>query len=185
MPWRSIPRLLPQGPPLPIAKLVRFEHLWRMLEPAEVFEGRCQCGSVRYRVAGRSVAFFICHCGECQRQSASAFGLALWIQGYRKDILAGEARSWTRKTPTGRSLVGELCARCGTRLFHQMAAQAEIMSIKPGTLDEPLALAPVAQIWTSRAARWLELPGMLSYPENPPDFEAIFAAWRARKSGRV
>jgi len=79
-------------------------------------------------------------------------------------------------------MVCEFCRRCGTRLFHRMSDQQDVMSIKPGTLDAALELEPVAQIWTSRAASWLRLPACsLSYPENPPSFEAIFAAWRARK----
>jgi len=153
-------------------------------QPTETFEGRCQCGQARYRITGETVACFVCHCSECQRQSASAFGMALWLGDFSKEIVAGELGTWTRTTPTGRPLRGEFCPRCGTRLFHQMSDQRELMSIKPGTLDTPLELAPVAQIWTSSARSWVELPALtLSYPGNPPTFDAIFAAWRAQKEG--
>jgi len=108
--------------------------------------------------------------------------MALWISNYKKLILRGALRSWVRKTPSGRELVCEFCLHCGTRVFHQMAGQTEMMSIKPGTLDETRELEPVAHIWTSSAQKWLSLPdGCLAYPENPPDFAAIFAAWHARK----
>jgi hypothetical protein len=64
-----------------------------------------------------------------------------------------------------------------------MADHVETLSIKPGTLDTALDLEPVAQIWTSSARSWVQLPaGLLSYRENPPAFDAIFAAWRAQKS---
>lgn len=152
------------------------------MEPMEAFEGRCQCGQVRYRVAGETVAFFVCHCSECQRQSASAFGMALWLRNFSKEVLEGELRQWTRATPLGRHLLGEFCPRCGTRVFHQMTDQVETMSIKPGTLDPAPDLDPVAHIWTSRARSWVRLPPhVLSYPENPPTFDAIFAAWQAQK----
>ena len=42
-------------------------------------EGGCQCGAIRYRVTGAPVTFYACHCTECQKQSASAFGLSLWV----------------------------------------------------------------------------------------------------------
>jgi hypothetical protein len=63
-----------------------------------------------------------------------------------------------------------------------MADQSGTLSIKPGTLDTPLDLEPVAQIWTSSARSWLQLPaGVLSYRENPETFDEVFAAWKARK----
>lgn len=86
------------------------------MEPCELLEGRCQCGQVRYRVAGETVALFICHCTECQRQSASAFGMALWLRNYSKEVLGGELEAWIRTTPTGKQLVCEFCSRCGTRV---------------------------------------------------------------------
>jgi hypothetical protein len=107
--------------------------------------------------------------------------MALWLRNYNKTVLEGELAAWIRTTPTGRQLVCEFCASCGTRVFHQMADQPETVSIKPGTLDSTLDLEPVAQIWTSSARSWVQLPaGTLSYPENPPTFEEIFAAWRTR-----
>jgi hypothetical protein len=152
----------------------------------EVFEGRCQCGHVRYRVVGETVALFICHCTECQRQSASAFGTALWLRNYHKEVVGGEPVAWRRTTPAGRQLICEFCPRCGTRVFHQMADQFEMLSIKPGSLDTVLDLEPVAQIWTSSARSWVQLPaGTLSYRENPPTFDEIFAAWQARKAERT
>lgn len=151
------------------------------MEPSEVFEGRCQCGETRYRVSGQVAALFVCHCTECQRQSASAFGMALWLGNYRKEVRGGALGAWIRSTPTGKALVCEFCTRCGTRLFHQMGGQSEMMSIKPGTLDTALDLEPVAHIWTSSARAWVQLPeGILSYPENPPAFDEIFAAWQRK-----
>lgn len=151
----------------------------------EHLEGRCQCGDVTYRVEGETVALFACHCSECQRQTSSAFGMALWVQDYRKEILTGNTRSWTRVMPSGKALVGEFCAACGTRLFHQVAGQQTLMSVKPGTLDDTRSLAPVAHIWTASAQGWVEFPdGVLLYRGNPPDFTAIFDAWRAQKNNR-
>lgn len=111
--------------------------------------------------------------------------MALWLRDYSKNALEGELRTWTRTTPAGRQLVCEFCSGCGTRVFHQMKEQFDILSIKPGTLDM-LDLEPVAHIWTSSARSWVRLQeGVLSYPENPPTFDEIFAAWQVRKSQTV
>jgi hypothetical protein len=38
---------------------------------------------VRYRITGEPIALYVCHCRECQKQSASAFGLSLEVRGPR------------------------------------------------------------------------------------------------------
>jgi len=144
----------------------------------DVFEGQCQCGDVRYRVSGTAATLFACHCTECQRQSASAFGMALWIKAADIELLSGEPKEWIRITPGGKRMACRFCPTCGTRLFHQMLGQAGIVSIKPGTLDNTKGLAPVAHIWTASRQSWIEIPeATLQYPQGPPDFEDMFAAW--------
>ncbi|KIW33412.1 uncharacterized protein PV07_00264 [Cladophialophora immunda] len=40
-------------------------------------EGSCQCGTVRFRTPlDKPIKWYICHCYECRRQSASAFGIS-------------------------------------------------------------------------------------------------------------
>jgi hypothetical protein len=55
--------------------------------------GGCQCGDVRYEIAGDPLAPYICHRRECQKQSASAFGMSLEIKRADFYITRGEARS--------------------------------------------------------------------------------------------
>lgn len=149
----------------------------------EQFKGQCQCGEVTYQVTGETIALFVCHCTECQHQTSSAFGMALWIEDYDKKLLTGTTRSWSRIMPSGKQLVGEFCPSCGTRLFHQVAGQDKMMSIKPGTLNTSRVLNPVAHIWTQSAQPWVDIPeGVLRYPANPPNFEAVFEAWRTQKN---
>ena len=70
----------------------------------QVFEGQCQCGAVAYRVTGVTATLFVCHCTECQRQSSSAFGMALWIKEPLVEIASGEVKEWIRTMPSGRFL---------------------------------------------------------------------------------
>jgi len=142
------------------------------------FEGRCQCGMVEYRICGEAATLFACHCSECQRQSASAFGMALWIRDYEKEIVKGRLKSWIRNMPDGRKMLCEFCAECGSRIFHQMLEQPQVISIKPGTLNNSKTLRPVAHIWVNNAQPWVLFEeGCLLYPEDPPDFEDMFLAW--------
>ncbi len=145
----------------------------------ERFDGTCQCGAVEYSIIGRSINLFVCHCSQCQKQSASAFGMALWISDFRTERLSGELRTWQRATPSGHLLTGEMCVQCGSRIFHRHSANEQVLSIKPGTLNPAMPLTPVGHIWTSKAQDWVHIPPeVLSYNENPPDFNAMFQAWQ-------
>lgn len=148
---------------------------------AEVFEGQCQCGDVAYRVIGQSLALFACHCSECQRQSSSAFGMALWVKESGVELMSGSLRSWVRRTPTGRQMVCQFCPVCGSRIFHQLMDQEGIISIKPGTLNNTKRLQPVAHIWTRSAQPWVEFrEDCLVYLEDPDSFEAMLKAWQEK-----
>lgn len=147
----------------------------------EEFLGQCQCGSVQYRVVGASATLFVCHCTDCQRQSASAFGMALWIRGAELSLLSGGTHEWVRSLPLGRRMSCRFCPACGTRLFHQVLGQGEFMSIKPGTLSKPLESEPVAHIWTVSKQPWVQIPAAsLQYPGNPESFLDLFGEWEAR-----
>lgn len=141
-------------------------------------EGQCQCCEVQYRVTGSPIALFACHCKDCQRQSSSAFGMALWVKNAAIELLCGELKHWVRLMPSGRSMECSFCPNCGTRLFHRVIGQSEIVSIKPGTLDDTAWLRPAGHIWTRSAQPWVLLDSeSLQYEENPDSYSDLMAAW--------
>jgi hypothetical protein len=145
------------------------------------YEGECQCGGCRYRVRGTVLTLFVCHCKECQRQTGSAFGMALWIKTEAEEVLSGRLGRWTRLTPSGRTMICEFCLDCGTRLFHRHADRAGMLSIKPGTLDDTSWLKPAGHIWLRSAQPWSGLEeGCFRYDANPDDFAALTSAWEAQ-----
>lgn len=67
----------------------------------ETFEGQCQCGEVKYRVTGTVATLFTCHCTECQRQSSSAFGMALWVRNAALELASGALNNTKALEPVG------------------------------------------------------------------------------------
>ena len=71
---------------------------------------------------------------------------------------------------------------CGSRIFHQLSSQKEIISIKPGTLNNTKWLKPVGHIWSQSAQPWVEWgKECLMYPQNPSSFEAMSEAWKVKR----
>ncbi len=144
----------------------------------EVFEGSCQCRNIAYRVTGTPVTLFACHCRECQKQSASAFSMALWLRKRKVELLSGELKTWVRTMPSGRKMACDFCPICGSRVFHRHMDLPEMISIKPGTLDDTSWLRPVGHIWKKRAQPWIRFEkDCLQYEENPESYDEMIQSF--------
>jgi len=131
--------------------------------------GGCQCGSVRYAIAGEPLALYVCHCTECRKQSGSAFGMSLQVRRDDLKLTAGEPSVWQRGTDSGNRLACWFCPACGSRLWHEGVPSKGTATVKAGSLDGAIDMGGAIHIWTSRA-----LPGVIippdaeHYPEEPP-----------------
>ena len=118
--------------------------------------GGCQCGAARYEIAGAPVALYVCHCRECQKQSASAFGISVIVKRADFRLTGGEVKVWSRRTDSGGTLACAFCPACGSRLWHEGVPPTDAISVKGGSLDRPPDLRSACHIWTAR-----RLPGVV------------------------
>ncbi|MGH6892789.1 MAG: GFA family protein [Dongiaceae bacterium] len=129
--------------------------------------GGCQCGAVRYECDAEPLALYVCHCRECRRQSASAFGMSLAMPVGTIRVTRGAPKFWTRPAASGRRVRCAFCPDCGTRLWHEPAA-GDYLSIKAGSLDQPVDISDAIHIWTSRKLPGTVIPaGAVRFPEEP------------------
>lgn len=125
--------------------------------------GRCQCGLAVYSISAEPEAVYVCHCRECQKQSASAFGISASVSKVHFHLERGEVRTWSRRTDSGRVLDCQFCPVCGTRLWHE-GPGLDALSVKGGSLDQPTDLRRAIHIWTAR-----RLPGVV-IPDDARQF---------------
>jgi hypothetical protein len=129
--------------------------------------GRCQCGAARYEITGNPLAVYVCHCRECQKQSASAFGISLLVPAEDFHIKQGNLKTWSRQTDSGRILDCTFCQDCGSRLWHSTIG-AGTVTVKGGSLDVPVDLSSATHIWTSRKLPGIVIPdGVVQFAEEP------------------
>jgi hypothetical protein len=128
----------------------------------------CQCGSIRYEFSGNALELYVCHCKECQKQSASAFGISVIVLRGAFRVTRGMPMFWSRATDTGHTLECAFCPDCGSRLWHQRRGAAETISVKGGSLDEAVDLRRAVHIWTSRMLPGIIVPeGAAQFPGEP------------------
>ena len=142
-----------------------------MSNQLDVRFGGCQCGAIRYQVSYGPLALYVCHCTECRKQSASAFGISLIVPQTALHVMQGEPKFWSRPTDTGNTLDCAFCPECGSRLWHQRRGSTDTLSIKGGSLDRPLDLGQATHIWTSRMLAGIILPpGAVQFPGEPDEY---------------
>jgi hypothetical protein len=130
--------------------------------------GGCQCGEVRYESRGEVRALYVCHCGECRKQSASAFGMSLEVPRAGLRVTRGAPKFWTRPADSGRRVRCAFCPACGSRLWHEREGVTETLTIKAGSLDEAVDLSTAIHIWTSRKLPGAVIPeGARQFSEEP------------------
>jgi hypothetical protein len=131
--------------------------------------GGCQCGAVRYLIEAPLQAVYVCHCRECRKQSASAFGISVIVPRDAFRLTSGSPRVWSRPTDSGGRLDCAFCPDCGTRVWHEGGPRSATLSVKGGSLDEPLDLGTAVHIWTARMLPGIVLPATAtSFPGEPP-----------------
>ncbi|HEX2018314.1 MAG TPA: GFA family protein [Aurantimonas sp.] len=147
--------------------------------PALPLEGGCQCGALRYAIDAEPIAFYLCHCTECQTQTSSAFGESLRVDPQSVTV-TGRFHTTRRISETGRTRLGDFCPECGVRFRHRTEEDPRRVNIKAGTLDDASWLIPAGHIWTSSKQAFVRIDeGELSFPAQPADSGAAIAArWR-------
>jgi hypothetical protein len=94
--------------------------------------------------------------------------MSLRIHDADVKLIRGEPKHWSRSADSGGLVVCCFCGTCGARLWHKPAGSG-LLHLKPGTLDEPLQVAPRFEAWTKRKAPWLQIDGLeASFETQPP-----------------
>jgi len=131
--------------------------------------GGCQCGSIRYELKSKPLKVYICHCKECRKQSASAFGISVVVSSGALALTRGAPKRWSRPTDSGGTLSCYFCADCGSRVWHGDIDRDETISVKGGSLDEPIDVSAAAHIWITRMLKGILIPEHAERHPYEPD----------------
>ena len=126
---------------------------------AEVHEGGCICGAIRYKVVGQPFRTVVCHCAFCQRRTGSAFFLSVWFN--EKDVqISGETlRSYEhRSDESNRWLRLQFCSTCGCAVTHTAEWLPGARAIAGGTFDDRDWFKIERHIWIRSAQKWVIVP---------------------------
>lgn len=146
---------------------------------AEIHEGGCLCGAVRYRVIGEPKHAGVCHCTFCKRRTGSAFGIGAYFDEVSVQITAGVLKTYEyRSDETNRWLRTEFCPECGTSVTWTAEAIPGIRGIAAGTFEDPNWIKPKSHGFTRSALPWVVFPADVEVFKTSRPAEEITSLFR-------
>lgn len=127
--------------------------------------GRCHCRAIRYAVPREAVLHHaLCHCGDCRRHAGAP--MVGWAMVPAESLVVHGSPKVYASSARGRR---SFCPDCGTGLFYANEENLPgLVDIQTGTLDDPAALPPGAQIQVAERLPWMAtldgLPAFERYP---------------------
>ena len=133
---------------------------------AEVHEGGCLCGAIRYRTKGNPLRAHVCHCTDCQRRTGSAFATIVWFADEDVKITGDTLSVYEhRSDESNRLRRSHFCHRCGTTVMWTNDHRPGVRILMVGTLDDPNWVKIGMHTWTRSAQHWV------AFPQDVPRFE--------------
>ena len=141
----------------------------------QAHSGGCQCGAIRYRIAGELSYPHLCHCRMCQKASGNLFMALAGVRATDFLLMRGEPSWFQSSEPCGRGF----CRDCGTPLFFRTKGSPYI-SVTIGSLDKPEAAKPVSQDGVESRLSWFDeifgLPSQTTDRSDLDDGDTVIAA---------
>ncbi|PSN60112.1 hypothetical protein BS50DRAFT_218940 [Corynespora cassiicola Philippines] len=132
--------------------------------------GSCACGAVHFTTpTAKPLNLYHCHCIDCRKQSASAFGTSA-IFPYFSVEGDPSVSHFSRTCDSGRRQKCYFCNRCGSRILHAHVlddGDPTVVAVKGGLL-EGLDFAGAKHIFCRSAV--VPIPEGVERWEAEPDF---------------
>ena len=131
-----------------------------------MLKGSCLCNAVQYAIDGELGPIVMCHCQRCRKANGAAYATNAPVQSAEFRLLHGADSVAEYQSSRGVSRAS--CRRCGSPLYSRRPATPEVLRLRIGTLDTPIADKPTAHIFVASKAEWDEIHDDLpQYAERP------------------
>ena len=129
--------------------------------------GRCECGSVGYRVEGEINDFSHCHCSQCRRLHGAAFASFGGVLRSDFSYLSGEPDLATYASSDSHLRV--FCRICGSNILIELKSEPESLYLAMGTVDGDPECPPGYHIFVGSKAPWYTFGDQSARYETLPE----------------
>lgn len=130
--------------------------------------GSCLCGDVKFQIDGKLEPIQVCHCQQCRKAHGTPFATNISVPEGLFQLHSGQRALSQYESSPGKVRV--FCNRCGSPVYSTRDSAPGVIRIHAGSLNEPLAVRPVAHFYTAYKCNWWPIADGL--PQFPDAFVA-------------
>ncbi len=130
--------------------------------------GQCLCGNVKFTIASAPLRMGQCHCDDCRKSTGTGHASNAFFN--RKNVnIEGELSRYASTTDSGSVVSRFFCPNCGSRLFAENNAAANIIGVSAGVLDDSSWFKANAIVYNKRKPQWDFMDTSIpTFEEMPP-----------------
>ena len=129
-------------------------------------QGSCQCGAIRFEVAGPVGDVGNCHCSMCRKLHGAPF--ATYARAAAKDLVMRDGADHVRTYASSSRIERSFCDTCGANFTFRFDGLPDAVWIAAGLLDDTPELAPQRHLFVGSKASWHEITDALPQHEAYP-----------------
>lgn len=134
---------------------------------ADMLEGGCHCGALRYRVTTPPSDTGYCHCRICQLTTGAPVLAWTHVPPAAFEMTQGEPKVY-RSSSWGERW---FCGDCGTQLLYRDSEGPASVDINVGSLDRPEVAKPIRHIFIASRIPWFDTADDLPRHEGAKPIE--------------
>ncbi|MDE2361694.1 MAG: GFA family protein [Hyphomicrobiales bacterium] len=131
-------------------------------------DGGCLCGHVAYEAEIDPEKVAICHCTDCQINSATAYRYGVPVRRENFRLTRGALKTFVKTAESGGERALSFCPECGTSIHGGDVVEPKVFSLRLGTARQRADLRPKRQVWRRSAMPWIDdLSDMPAHETQP------------------
>ncbi len=132
-------------------------------------DGACFCGNITYEAEVDPATTTICHCTDCQTNSATAYGVVVGVIDRQFRLLSGTLKVFNKTADSGTVRALAFCPECGTRIHATTVGEGSpFFGLRLGTVRQRDRFTPKNQVFCHSAQAWVKdlasIPGFDAMP---------------------
>ncbi|HEY5101556.1 MAG TPA: GFA family protein [Steroidobacteraceae bacterium] len=131
-----------------------------------MYTGSCLCGGIQFRIARELAPIEVGHCRQCRKAQGGPLATNSAIDAAGFNLVRGADLLTAYESSPGKKRV--FCSRCGAPIYSVRDALPNVLRIRVGLVDEPIAARPVAHIQVASNCKWWPISDSL--PQFPAEY---------------
>ena len=111
-------------------------------------KARCSSGQLNTVCYSAPLHVVVCHCGECQRRTGSAFGYQALFDENQVKIM-GKSKRYTQIGDNGFRVSFNFCPSCGSKVWYRAERAVQLVGIPAGAFADASFYPPSKSIFES------------------------------------